>query len=158
MEERLEENNPGDAMYYDDGSFRPFVGHHGNVSGEVENYRNTYLEAEREYFSRLLEDEEIRDHVRNFLYNYSPDQIFDEAMAIQERLETGQLETPEDIVKMQSMTPEERDSFHLHRLEQAEGMMCILFASVRDKALVLNEYEAWESRFEEMQSIGGRAM
>ena len=152
------EINTSEAMYNEDGTFRPFVGHHGNISGEIADHRNTYMEAEREYFSQLLEDEGVRDYMKGLLVNYNADHIFDEAMAIQEQLEYGQLESREELEKMKSMTPEEREAFHMRRLEQAEGLMCLLFASVRDKALILDEITLWEERFAQMENSNGRGL
>ena len=38
---------------------------------------------------------------------------------------------------MESMSPEEKDAYHLLKLERAEGLMCLLFAAARDKAKIL---------------------
>jgi len=135
-------------MYNEDGSFRPFVGHHGNISAYVADYRNTYMEAEKDYFSLLLSDENTRNYLANLLYTRSSGELFEEALALQEKLENGTLESEEVRMHMQTLTPEGRDDIHLQYLEYAEGMMCLLFAAVRDKALVLNEIQCWEDRFQ----------
>ena len=76
-------------MYNEDGSFKPFLGHHGNLNGEIAYHRNTYMEAEKEYFSQLLVDEKVRNYLINLLYNNKPDDLYEEAMKIQEKLENG---------------------------------------------------------------------
>lgn len=68
--------------------------------------------------------------------DYDSDMLFDEAMKIQEKLETGQLESTQELEKMRSMTPEERDEFHMEKLENVEGLMCLLLAATRDKVLI----------------------
>jgi hypothetical protein len=141
-----------DIMYNYDGTFRPFVGHHGNINGEIAYYRDTYMEAEKEYFSQLLADEKVRKYVAELLYSGSYDDIFDEAIQIQERLESGNLESEQEIIQMKSMTPEEREQYHFKKLVYAEGIMCLLFASIRDKALVLDEVKCWEDRFSKMEN------
>ena len=37
---------------------------------------------------------------------------------------------------MKFMNPEEREKYHLMLLEQAEALMCLLFAAARDKVLI----------------------
>ena len=144
-----------DVMYNDDGSFRPFLGHHGNVSGDIAEYRNTYMEAEKSYFIQLLSDEKIRDFIKKLLNEISAEDIFTKAIEIQEKLELGSLETPEELEQMELMSPQEREQFHLRKLEYAEGILCLLFASIKDKALILDEIYWWEERlsnFEENSS------
>ncbi len=122
-------------MYEEDGSFKPLTASHGNINGSLAHLRNTYMEAERNYFEELLS----RDKVRETFFQYidcDSDVLFDEAMKIQERLETGQLETVEELEKMRMMGSEERDNFHMQKLENAEGLMCLLLAATRDKVLV----------------------
>jgi len=36
--------------------------------------------------------------------------------------------------------------------------MCLLFASVRDKALILDEITLWEERFAQMENSNGRGL
>jgi len=47
------------------------------------------------------------------------------------------LETKKDLQLMENMSPEERETYHMYRLEIAEGMMCLLFAAARDKISIL---------------------
>ena len=49
---------------------------------------------------------------------------------------TSKVETLEELEQMKNMSPEERDSFHMRKLEHAEGLMCLYFAAARDKALI----------------------
>lgn len=123
-------------MYNEDGSFKPLTASYGNTSGELAHYRNTYMEAERDYFEQLLSVESIRDEFSKYMQcgSYA---LLEEAIKIQTLLETGNLETLEELEQMQSMSPEERDNFHMRKLEQAEGLMCLYFAAARDKALIL---------------------
>ena len=151
MGENNKKLNLEDIMYHSDGSFMPFVGHHGNIGIEIENYRNTYMEAERDYFSYLLADKQLRDYLEDLLHDYRPGDIFEEAITLQEKIESGELESREEKEKMKLMSPEERDQFHLNRLMYAEGTLCLLYAAIRDKALVLDEIESWEERFSKME-------
>lgn len=123
-------------MYNEDGSFKPLTASYGNTSGELAHYRNTYMEAEREYFEQLLSVESIREEFSKYM-DCGSYALLDEAMRIQTMLEYGNLETLEEIEEMQTMTPEERDRFHMRKLERAEGLMCLYFAAARDKALIL---------------------
>ena len=125
-----------EGILYEGEEFKPLTGNQGNTSGELAHLRNTYMEAEREYFEHILADDEIRRFFLN-LVNLNASELLDEATKIQEKLETGQLETQADLEKMEHMTPEERDKFHMQKLETAEGLMCLLFAAVRDKAKIL---------------------
>jgi hypothetical protein len=123
-------------LYDEDGSFMPMGSNHGNISGELADLRNTYMEAEREYFERLLADSYIREYFEECM-DKPADELFDRAMAIQDRLETGELETAEEKQAMRTMTPEEADALHMNRLERAEGIMCLLFAAAKDKVRIL---------------------
>lgn len=132
-------------MYNEDGSFKPLTASYGNVSGKLAHYRNTYMEAERDYFEQLLAVESIRDKFSEFM-NYSSDELFEEAMRTQMLLETGNLETQEELEQMKSMTPEEREAFHMKKLEHAEGLMCLCYAAARDKALILELVKTYGGR------------
>ncbi len=124
-----------DIMYNEDGSFKPLTASQGNISGELAHYRNTYMESEREYFEQLLAVESIRDEFSKYM-NCGSYALLDEAIKIQTLLETGNLETLEELEQMKNMSPEERDSFHMRKLEHAEGLVCLYFAAARDKALI----------------------
>lgn len=132
-------------MYEEDGSFKPLTASHGNVDGSLAHLRNTYMEAERNYFERLLSRDKVRDAFLQYI-DCDSDVLFDEAMKIQERIETGQLETREELENMRMMHPEERDSFHMQKLENAEGLMCLLLAATRDKVLVKELSLTYSSR------------
>ena len=124
------------GIFYDtSGEFTPKTASHGNVSGDLAYLRNTYMEAEREYFETLLAVPEIREKFIEYL-DYSSDYLFAEATRIQDKLESGTLETEEDIERIKSMSGEEKDLYHLRKLEYAEGLMCLLFAAARDKVLI----------------------
>lgn len=123
------------TFYNADGSFKPQTASHGNISGSLAHLRNTYMQAERDYFEHLLAIDEVRDEFFQYM-NYDSDALFEAAIKIQEKIETGQLETSKELEKMKSMQQEERDNFHMQKLEQAEGLMCLLYAATRDKALI----------------------
>lgn len=122
-------------MYNEDGTFKPLTESYGNTSGELAHYRNTYMEAEREYFEQLLSVESIRNEFIKFT-NCGSYALFDEAIRLQTLLETGELETLEELEQMNDMTPEERDAFHMKKLEHAEGLICLYLAAARDKVLM----------------------
>ena len=126
-----------DTMYNENGSFKPLLVRYGNVDGELSELRNIYMEAEREYFEKLLEDEMIRNYFIELSENYHCENLIREAMIIQEKLEAGTLETQEELELMKQMNPEEREKFHLDKLSKAEGLMCLLLAAARDKAKIL---------------------
>lgn len=132
-------------MYNEDGTFKPLTASHGNVDGELAHLRNTYMEAEREYFEHLLAIESIRNEFIGYI-DYDSYILLETAVQIQDRLESGRLETLEDLEKMKSMSPEERDYYHMHKLESAEGMMCLLLAAARDKTKILELIKTYESR------------
>jgi len=122
-------------FYNADGTFKPLTASHGNIDGSLAHYRDTYMQAERDYFGQLLARDEVRDRLVQYV-DYDSDMLFSAATKIQEQLETGQLETMEDLQQMQSMQPEQREAFHMRKLENAEGLMCLLLAATRDKVLI----------------------
>ena len=123
------------VMYNEDGSFKPLTGNSGNIDGELAELRNTYMESEKKYFEHLLSDPEIYVHFTSLL-NENSDELFRYAVNFQQSLEYGNLETPEELAKMENMSPEERDKYHMSKLEKAEGFMCLLFAAARDKVRI----------------------
>ncbi len=150
MKEKEIKNNSiyeveSDGFYYEDGTFRPLTSRHGNIDSELSHLRNTYMESEREYFKFLLSEEKIRNAFQKLIMNYNSEELFKEAISIQNKIETGILETKEDLEKMKTMTPEEKDDYHMMLLEHAEGMMCLLLAATRDKVRMLNLVKALES-------------
>ena len=141
IEERIDE------LFYDEnGNFIPLTASHGNIRGKLAFLRNTFLEAEREYLIYLLSDEHFRSRFNEYL-GYSSDELFRTAMKLQSRLEYGELETEEEKNMMANMTPEERDNYHMEKLEKAEGIICLLLAAAKDKVLVK----------ELVKTLGGRS-
>ena len=124
------------VLYDKDGSFMPLTGNNGNVDFDLANLRNAYMEAEREYFERLLAIPKIRNTFMAFMKE-DAHALFNRALIIQENLENGNLETDDEKAKMKAMSPEEREEFHMKKLENAEGIMCLLLAAARDKAKIL---------------------
>ncbi|MBR3199698.1 MAG: hypothetical protein IKG27_06885 [Bacilli bacterium] len=136
-----------EGIFYDEkGNFTPLTDNKGITSGQLAHLRNTYMEAEKEYFEVILSDDALRNGFLDLLKEDS-EELLKKALEIQYKLETGQLESEEDLEKMKEMNPEERDELHMMRLEQAEGLMCLYYAAVRDKVKVLDlvyRYEAKE--------------
>ncbi len=126
-----------EGVLYSGNEFMPLTGGKGNTNGELAHLRNTYMEAERDYFEYLLTDEILRDSFLELIERDSED-LFKRATELQEQLETGELESAEEREMMEQMTPEERDAFHMQKLEQAEGLMCLLFAAARDRVKTLD--------------------
>lgn len=142
-------------FYNEDGTFKPLTDNHGNTNGQLAELRNTYMESEREYFEYLLMVKEIRNVFLGYL-DYDSDTLFRYAIKWQEKIEYGMLETEEDLKKMESMTPEQRDNFHMSRLERAEGVMCLLFAAARDKAKILELVKTYENELNDERDLYSR--
>ena len=131
IEKRVEE-----AFYYQDGTFKPLGDNWGNTNPDVAHLRDTYMEAEKQYFVALLSQEKNRSHFEKIL-SFSDEELFYEAEKLRERLENGDLETEQDKEAMANMTPEERDKYHMQLLEWAEGNLCLMLAAIRDKEYIL---------------------
>ena len=138
-------DNLENSFYDENGSFRPLTANHGNISGDLAHLRDTYMESEREYFIALLSNPDIYNAFMDYAQHDSYD-LFETAMTLQERLENGLLESVEEQEKMKQMTPEERDSFHMKRLEQTEGLLCLLYAAAKDKAKILELTRYFETK------------
>ncbi len=130
------EFNLNGIFYNENNEFIPLTSKNGNINGDLAHLRNTYLEVEKRYFEKLLEKEEIRNRFYAFIH-YDSARLFQCAMEIQYKLETGSLETKEELEKMKLLSPEQRDALHNKNLESAEGLMCLLFAAARDKVNIL---------------------
>ena len=141
MDKKIDLEN---IMYNEDGSFRPLTASSGNVDGELAELRNIYMEAEREYFERLLANKDIWNTFVSYL-DYSSDELFEAAMNIQNKLENGELETSHELDMMKSMTPGEKEEFHMRKLESAEGLICLLLAATRDKVKILELVRGYSS-------------
>ena len=125
-----------EGVFYDeDGNFIPLTASEGNTYDAVSHLRNTYMEAEREYFELLLSDRTLRKYFGSYL-EFSAEELFEAAMKLQTQIETGTLETPKELERMKSMSPEIRDLFHMQKLEKAEGVLCLLLAAIKDKVLI----------------------
>lgn len=122
-------------FYGDDESFKPLLSNHGITDGELAHYRNTFMSAEKEYFLELLKDDELREEFI-LLINEDDDFLLREATKLQDKLENGELESREELELMKTMTSEEREKYHMRKLEIAEGKICLLYGAVRDKALI----------------------
>lgn len=134
-----------EGVFYDkEGNFTPLTDNHGNVRGDLAHLRDTYMKSEREYFEYLLSIEEVRNTFLSYL-QFNSDELFQYAIEWQEKLETGLLEDEHDLKRMEYMTPEEKDAFHMRKLEEAEGMMCLLLAAARDKAKILELVKIYDN-------------
>ena len=101
------------------------------------------MEAEKSYFEELLSDSKIREEFSKLVELESED-LFNLAMEIQYKLETGTLETQEELAKMQNMDSTSRDAYHMARLERAEGMMALLYAAAKDKVKLNQKIKSYE--------------
>ena len=134
-----------EGVFYDkEGNFTPLTDNHGNVRGDLAHLRDTYMKSEREYFEYLLSIEEVRNTFLSYL-QFNSDELFQYAIEWQEKLETGLLEDEHDLKRMEYMTFEEKDAFHMRKLEEAEGMMCLLLAAARDKAKILELVKTYDN-------------
>ena len=106
------EFNLNGIFYNENNEFIPLTARNGNTNGNLSHLRNTYLEAEKSYFEKILEDEEIRNSFYSFI-NYDSEKLFKYAMEIQYNLETGAIETKEQLEQMKLLTPEQRDMEHI---------------------------------------------
>lgn len=122
-------------MYNEDGSFRPLQGISGNVSDELADFRNIYMEAEKEYFETLLSDEKLRDYFESLIDEHG-EELIKTAKKLHSMIEFGELESKEEVEMMKQSTPSEREKYHMHKLEEAEGLMCLLLAAARDKVKI----------------------
>ena len=136
MQDLEKKVNLDGIMYDENGSFVPFTGSRGNIYADVALVRNTYMDAEKEYFEQLLANDALRKRFYEFM-SYNTDVLYETAMKIHDDLENGNLETKEELEQMKLMTPAERDNFHNQKLYEAEGMMCLLLAAIRDKIKIL---------------------
>ncbi len=151
-----------DSFYDEDGTFRPLTSSDGNIDGELSRLRNTYMESEREYFEFLLSKKDIRDLFQEYVMNYNNEELFKHAISIQNKIETGMVETKEDLEKMKNMPPEEKDKYHMKLLARSEGMMCLLLAATRDRSKMLrlvktiDSNEMLDSNAEELEHGNNR--
>ena len=137
--------NENEKKYNEEGLFKSLTSSHGNIDGELSHFRNTFLEVEREYFKALLSDKDIRNMFQELASSYNNEQLFETAMEIYNNIEMGTIETKEDLEKMKSLTPAEKDSYHLRVLEKNEGMMTLLLAATTDKVKLLELVKTIES-------------
>lgn len=141
----MEKVNLEGILYNEDGSFKPLTGKHGNISDELAHARNVYMEATREYFELLLADKEIRE-IFVTLTNEHGESLITAANVIRDRLENGMLESKEELEEMKKMSPEERDEFHMRKLEKAMGLMELLYAAAKDKVKMIELVKNVESK------------
>ena len=96
--------------------FRPLTANHGNVSGDIAYLRDTFLNAETDYFRALLESEENLDTFLSLL-DYPPDKLYDEAVYRISQIELGLIRENE--------------------LSTKEAEITFLLAAIQDKARIL---------------------
>ena len=135
-EEYFEGDHNYEPYFDEEGNFVPIGRSSGNVDGNTAHLRDTFLESEREYARALLSDPEIINFFRTKITDYSPSHLIEQAVEIQNQLESGQLETEEERKTMEKWQPEERDEFHMEKLEQAEKELILLFAAISDKVIL----------------------
>lgn len=127
-----------DGIFYDsEGNYMPLNSNHGNTDENLSILRNSYMEAEKEYFEELLSDDEIKETFLKIVENFdNPESLFREAMKLQNQIENGMVESQKDFEKMKNMTEREREEYHIRKLERLEGTMCLLFAAAKDKVSI----------------------
>lgn len=126
-----------DGIFYDqDGEFIPLTASNGNTLKNRSHMRNTYMELQKKLFEEMLSNGEVCNKFINLLTD-SVDWLLENAMILQEKIETGCLETVSERRQMKKMSPEEREKFHMKKLEEAEKWMCLYYAAARDKELML---------------------
>ncbi len=125
--------NQNDGFYDKNGKFIPFGYEWGNTNPDIAHLRDTYMEAERDYFIALLGDERNRTHFLRLL-QLPDDLLFEEAEKLRTKIESGNLENEEDKDKLAQLSPQERDKYHMELLDWAEGNLCLILAAIRDKA------------------------
>ena len=147
-------NNDFEEFFYNvDGTYKGIGSRHGTDNEHIIRCRDEFMKAEREYFLELLKDEGVRDYFQKLLEE-DDEAKFYEATRIQEKIENGELETREELRLMETMTPEERDNYHMRKLELAEGLLCLLFAAIRSKALVKDLVKTYDYDDEKGMSMG----
>ena len=130
-------NKIADSFYTENGSFIPLTDFSGNSKDDLSLLRNTYMEAERNYFKALL-------NIPNVMAKFSAlqlldsDELFEKAMYYQQLLESGNIETEEEKKEMAKMTLEERNEYHIGKLEEIEGIICLLLAATRDRVYIFD--------------------
>jgi len=122
-------------MFIENGEFIPQTAHHGNISGEVAHLRNVYLTAEKDYFTELLQNEDMLEYLRKVI-NCSSDYLFEEAVKEINKLENGELETEVEKQRMEKMSGKQREMYHIAALSLSEGKIALLLAAIEDKALI----------------------
>lgn len=131
-------------LYDKNNEFTPLTNSHGNVDENLSNLRNIYMTAEKDYFEKLMSNNNIRERFIQFL-NDDSDKLFQATLEIQTALETGKLETSKQIEQMKNLSPEQREKLHMENLEIAEGLMCLLFAAARDKVDILEYVKTYSN-------------
>lgn len=122
-------------FYNNDGSFNPLTSSHGNISKNIADLRNTYLEAEKEYFEALLQDKEIFNWFNEML-QYDSETLANFAINEIKKIECGELLTQEEIREQENMTFEEKDNIYINKLSTSEAKIALALAAIKDKVLV----------------------
>ncbi len=153
MEKNERRLNLEGIMYDREGRFIPRNSNHGIISEDLANLRDTYMEAEREYFECLLANERLYEKFVILLEKDS-EELFKMAMRLQEELETGELESAKDKEKMSRMTFETADKYHMKKLEETEALICLLLAAAADKAKINVKNRYFHEEEEEQEELG----
>ena len=119
--------------------FKPLTSSHGNISGEIENLRNTFLNAEYEYLIFLLRNERNRKLLMYINQNISSEGLYKLAKERIDQIEHGEVKE-EDF-------------------ETVEGQITLLLAAIQDKVLIKQLVLAIEKDEKEKRDISsyGRA-
>lgn len=141
-----------DEIIYDGDLFIPFLSNTGNINNKISEYRNIYMSAEKDYFQELLADNKIRNALYKLLLTAKPLDLFKSAIILQEKIECGELESNAEKLLMSKMSPEQREKYHLSRLEKVEGILCLILAAIKDKGLILDEINYYNDKFSKINN------
>ncbi len=125
-----------ESMFYDEnGNFKPLTGRIGTLDENKSLLRDTYMEAEKKYFLSLLSNEKTCRMFLDYTEQYADD-LFSAAEKVMEKMESGQLETEEELEAMKKMSLEDADALHFRVLERYEAVLTLLLAAARDRVRV----------------------
>ena len=146
MNEHLLMDDFNKLFFDENGNFIPLEAEDGNSLEELANFRNVFLESEREYFLQLLSNKRIRYIFDKFL-SMDSESLLRYSIEMSERVENGELESREELMKMKQMSPEEREKYHFHKLLIAEVVIILAAATARDKVKMEELVKEFDSSF-----------
>ena len=113
----------------DNEKFSPLTSSHGNVNGEIAHLRDTYLDAETDYYIELLKVPEIFNQFV-VMIDYPPEALYEDAIKRINAIENGEVE------KFLGQSENVSEEQHMNNIELLEGTAIMLLGAIRDKAMV----------------------